>query len=273
MPFYKITLISLSLIIISLISISTIFSETKLRANKITEYKVNVIRQIEHKGQRKFTQGLEIYQGYLYESTGLTTGTALKKIDLKTGDIIMEKKLEEFFPHSIMYFGEGITIWNGKIIQLTWKRKKAYVYSLHFTKEEREFEYQTEGWGLTHNDDQLIMSDGSQYLYFRNPETFELVRKLKAGIRRMNELEYVDGIIYANIWKKNYIIMIDELTGNIVGKINAAKLLCCKLSHRNTNSVLNGIAYNPLSNTFYITGKNCPLIYEVTFEPVNSSSQ
>lgn len=240
---------------------------TPQTGNGLKEYKVKVLREIEHKGDRLFTQGFEIYNGYLYEGTGQYTETALRKIDLKTGDVIKQQNLEEYFPEGNMYFGEGITVWNDEIIQLSWQKKKVYVFSLDFEKKDEEFTNNYDGWGLTHNDEYLITSDGSENLYFMDPETFEEVRKLYVGIKNINELEYVNGIIYANVWMKTFIIMIDEKTGEIVGKIDARNLLCCQLSDVDSNAVLNGIAYNPDSKTFYITGKRCPLIYEVIFEP------
>lgn len=230
-----------------------------------TKYKVNVIREIDRDHERMFTQGFEIHKGIIYEGTGLFDETSLKKIDINTGEIIRQVKSEEINPNDI-YFGEGITIWDDKLIQLSWKKGKAYTFNLKLEKLDAEFLYDTEGWGLTHNDKHLIMSDGSKYLFFRKPNTFEIVRKMYVGVSDMNELEYVDGIIYANIWKKDIIIMIDEESGKVTGIIYADDLLCCRLSEKDPNAVLNGIAYNPASETFYLTGKECPKIYEVTFE-------
>ena len=240
-------------------------TETDDENGVITEYKVNILRQFPHKGDRKFTQGFEIYKDYLYEGTGRTNQTSLKKIDIKTGDIIKQQNLEKYFPDN-MYFGEGITFWNNEIIHLSWKREKAFVYTKDFEKTDKSYSYDTEGWGLTHNDEYLIMSDGSTYLYFRDPTSFEIVRKLDVGVSDINELEYVDGIIYANVWMKTFILMIDEESGDIVGKIDASNLLCSQLSNQDANAVLNGIAYDKNTQSFYLTGKECPVIYEAKFE-------
>jgi len=238
----------------------------KKAQESFAECKVKVIREIKHKGDRLFTQGFEIYKGFLYEGTGQEDKTALKKIDLKTGDIIKQKNIEEYFNAGNMFFGEGITVWNNTIIQLSWQHGKAHLYDLDFNLLNTEFNYDTEGWGLTRNSSQLIMSDGSEYLFFRNPETFEIERKMYVGVSDMNELEYVNGVIYSNVWMTNYIIMINENTGKVIGRIDASDLLCCKLQNQDHNAVLNGIAYNEETKTFFITGKNCPLIYEVIFE-------
>lgn len=224
---------------------------------------VKIIREIDHKGDRIFTQGFEIYKGYLYEGTGRYDETSLKKIDLDNGELIKQQNIEEYLSSRI--FGEGITIWKNEIIQLSWTSGKAFVYDLEFGKKDKVFRYNTQGWGLTHNSKHLIMSDGSTNLYFRDPETFKIVKTLNTGIRNLNELEYVDGVIFANIWMTNYIIAIDEDTGDVISKIDASSLLCCQLSHTDNDAVLNGIAYDKRSETFYVTGKNCPLIYEVKF--------
>ncbi len=233
-------------------------------SSPISQYTVHVIRRLPHNGDRTFTQGLEIHEGYLYESTGRTAETALKKIDIETGEILFQQNLEEYFSQE-MYFGEGITIWEEKIIHLSWQKKIAYFYTLDFKKTGREFHYDTEGWGLTHNDKFLIMSDGSRFIHFRDPETFEIKRTIDVGVENLNELEYVKGSIYANIWFEDFILVIDEISGTVTGKIDASELLCSQLN-KQTGAVLNGIAYDSRSDTFYITGKKCPDIYEVTFE-------
>lgn len=252
----NIYLIVFFFIIIFILNCSSLYSNIDI-------YEVQIIREIPHKGDRLFTQGFEYYNNYLYEGTGRKRQTALKKIDIHSGEIISQLNVEDYYPNDI-YFGEGITIWNNEIIQLTWKAKKAYVFSINFDKTDKSFTYNTQGWGLTHNNKYLIMSDGSKYLYYRDPTTFKIIDKKYIGIDELNELEYVNGIIYANVWKKKYILMIDDYSGRILGKIDAQNLICTQ--QNNDNDVLNGIAYNPVTNTFYLTGKNCPLIYEVKFK-------
>lgn len=233
--------------------------------DRINECTVEIIRKIKHQGNRLFTQGFEIYNGYLYEGTGQYDETALKKIDINTGELIKQQNIEDYLSSGEKVFGEGITIWKDRVIQLTWKSGKAFTYNLDFEKQEKVFRYNTQGWGLTHNKKYLIMSDGSNNLYFRNPDTFKIEKILNVGTRRLNELEYVDGIIFANVWMTNYIVAIDEETGDVISKIDASELICCQLSDTDSDAVLNGIAYNSKSETFYLTGKNCPLIYEVRF--------
>lgn len=238
--------------------------------DEIIQCEVKVIREIPHKGERTFTQGFEIYEGFIYEGTGQYDETALKKLDMRNGQILRQQFIEEYFPPEEMFFGEGITIWNDQIIQLSWKKGEAYTYDINFNKLENVFNYDTQGWGLTHNDTQLIMSDGSPYIYFRNPETFDIENEIYVGVSDINELEYVNGIIYANVWKEKYIIMIDEKTGSILARIDGSELLCANLENQDSNAVLNGIAYDKETDTYYITGKRCPLIYEVTFEVVDN---
>lgn len=240
----------------------------KAGGDEILDCVVKIIREMPHDGDRRFTQGFEIYNGYLYESTGQYDATALKKLDMRSGQIVRQQFIEEYFSEDEVFFGEGITIWNDQIIQLSWKKGEAYFYDMSFNKLDKEFNYQTEGWGLTHDDKNLIMSDGSPYIYFRNPETFEIIKRIHTGIVDLNELEYVDGIIFANVWKEKYIVMIDAETGDVLAQIDGSELLCANLAHKDSNAVLNGIAYDLVANTFYVTGKNCPLIYEVTFESV-----
>ncbi len=240
----------------------------KANGEEVLDCIVKIVREMSHKGDRRFTQGFEIYNGYLYESTGQYDGTALKKLDIRTGQIVRQQFIEEYFSEDEIFFGEGITMWDDQIIQLSWKKGEAYFYDLSFNKLDKEFSYQTEGWGLTHDDKYLIMSDGSPYIYFRNPETFEIVNRKHVGVVNLNELEYVDGKIFANVWKEKYILMIDAESGDVLAKIDGSALLCANLSNKDSNAVLNGIAYDLVAKTFYITGKNCPLIYEVTFESV-----
>lgn len=235
-----------------------------LKNLSIPEYDIKIIRQIEHKGDRTFSQGFEIYNNILFESTGTFDKSALKKINIDTGEILLQKNLEDYFPKKDV-FAEGLTIIDNKIIQLSWLNKKAFLYNLDFEKFEEEFRYKEEGWGLTNNGKYFIMSDGSNILYFRDINTFNIIKKLKIKIYDLNELEYVDGTIYANVFGENFIVMIDEKSGSITGKINTDKLSEIKLAEDDENKVLNGIAYNIETKTFFITGKEWPFIYEVIF--------
>ncbi|MBF0314241.1 MAG: glutaminyl-peptide cyclotransferase [Oligoflexia bacterium] len=245
----------------------------------VDRYTLQEVDRIPHQGAYRFTEGLEFYKGYLYEGTGRSFSTALKKIDPDSGEVLMERKVSYLPFH--LYFGEGITIYNDQLLQISYKSGKAYFYGLeHFGKvrvrhegdlfwHNKEFRYSGDGWGLTKNSQHFINSNGSSTLYFRNFKTFEIERTVTVTLDGKevpgeNELEYVDGIIYANLFPKSpLILMIDEKDGKVIGVIDASNLECSQMS--GINDVLNGIAYNPAESLFYLTGKNCPYIYKVRF--------
>lgn len=232
---------------------------------QIKRSKVLVLRHIPHEGDKTYTQGLEIHDGFLYESSGLDNLSALKKIDPENGKVLMQKDLP-------VYFAEGITIFNGHITVLSYRRGKTYAYSLEsFADKGIGFNYETEGWGLTNDNSHFIMSDGSDKLFFRDPHTFKLVKTLhvKYGnkpLKLLNELEYVDGKVYANVYGDTKIYKINAETGQVEQVIDASDLACSYLLMSDPEAVLNGIAYDQTTNTFYITGKYCPYIYEVKFD-------
>jgi glutamine cyclotransferase len=205
-----------------------------------------------------FTQGLVLLNGKLYESTGLYGQSSLREVDLRSGAVLRKIMLDT------QYFGEGMTIFQGKIIQLTWREQTAFVYDqLTFTKV-REFFYTGEGWGLTHDDRQLIMSNGTNEIRFLDPSTFTVLRSIRvfnqgSPLTNINELEYINGEIYANVWKTNWIVRIDPATGNIRGWINMTGLF----TPGNTSDVLNGIAYDKITGHLLVTGKRWPSIFEV----------
>ena len=211
-----------------------------------------------------FTQGLEFYKGELYEGTGENGESQLRKVDLKTGKVLQKVDLDK------KYFGEGITFFGDKIYQLTWESHVVFQYDLDF-KLLKTFPIPTEGWGLTHDDKDLIVSDGSSKLYFRDPNTLDTVRTINVSdnnglVNNLNELEYIKGFIYANIWQTDYIVKIDPATGKVVGKADFTDLLKHHgLTVYDLNDVLNGIAYDSVTGKTYITGKRWPAIFEVTF--------
>jgi glutamine cyclotransferase len=183
----------------------------------------------------------------------------LRKLEIQSGKVLNEIKLEA------EYFGEGITILNDKIYQLSWKENTAFVYNLDF-KLINKFSYQGEGWGLSNNGKLLIMSNGSQYIYFRDPKTFEITKKIEVKnndqpVKKINELEYHNGFIYANIWQTDYIIKIDARTGSVAGYLDLEGIL--KTDYKGEIDVLNGIAYDSESETFLVTGKLWPKIYRI----------
>jgi|GEM_PF-1550407 len=237
-------------------------SEKSVEVKKMT-YKV--VRQFQHPGDRLYTQGFEIDNGILYESSGLYGKSALKKIDIKTGKLLKQTEIKDFF-------AEGLTIINGYLTLLSYREYKAYTYNLsELSLKGISFNYETEGWGLANNGQQYIMSDGSDRIFFRNMMNFNTERVINVKLRGkpvyyLNELEYVEGKIYANVYGVGRIIVIDENTGIVEAEIELSSLSCSKISMSNPEAVLNGIAYDKTSRTFYITGKECPDIYEVIFE-------
>jgi glutamine cyclotransferase len=231
----------------------------------VKQLKLKVLREIPHEGDKLYTQGFEFFNGILYESTGLDNQSSLKKIDPQTGEVLLQKDL-------LSFFAEGITIYNGYITLISYRARKAFSYYPEDLSEKGiAFDYDTEGWGLSNNGTQYIMSDGSDKIYFRNPFSFKVERKINVKykgrpIYNINELEYLDGKIYANVYGAKNIVVINEKTGNVEAEIDAGNILCSNLSGANPEAVLNGIAYNPDTKTFFITGKECPKIYEVIFE-------
>jgi glutamine cyclotransferase len=210
-----------------------------------------------------FTEGLLIYKGNLYESTGLEGKSKLIQADLKTGKIIRSISLPE------KYFGEGITIINDTVYQLTYRTKVAFMYSLKDFKKIGEFPIAAEeGWGMTTDGKQIIASDGTSNLYFYEPGTFKLLKTqavTEAGSLsfNVNELEYIDGYIYANQWQQPYIYKIDPGNGQVVGKIDFSELVNRVKASYPFADVLNGIAYDAATKKIYITGKNWPELYEI----------
>ena len=210
---------------------------------------------------RAFTQGLVFADGVLYEGTGLRGQSSLRKVDLKTGNILRVRQLSAHF------FGEGITIYGNRVIQLTWRAKVGFVYDRQTFQLLETFNYPTEGWGITHDGRSLIMSDGTSTLYFLDPQTFQEVDRLAVHTRdgpvsRLNELEYVQGEIYANVWKTDRIARISPQTGEVVGWIDLEGLL--KPEDRNSRiDVLNGIAYDVENDRLFVTGKLWPKLFEI----------
>ncbi len=244
----------------SLLLVFSSLSCDSAEALAVKKYTVHIIRTIPHSTQ-SFTQGLIYHDGVFYESTGLYDRSSLQKIDAATGAV------QKFLPVPEV-FAEGLARWNDRLIQLTWKSKMAYIYALSDFSHIGTFRYGTEGWGLTADDRHLIMSDGTDVITFRNPDSFTIERLIRVtfegkSVSRLNELEYIDGLIYANVWYESVIVQIDPAQGEVLGVIDAAALLQM-LPPLSEDSVLNGIAYNNETQALYLTGKNWPMIFEVT---------
>ncbi|MEI9945243.1 MAG: glutaminyl-peptide cyclotransferase [Chitinophagaceae bacterium] len=212
-----------------------------------------------------FTEGILIYKGDLYESTGDYGKSRLLKTDLKTGKALQSLSLDP------KYFGEGIVIVNDTIYQLTYKENVGFMYSLKDFKKIKEFKFAAkEGWGMTTDGKQIIASDGTSALYFYEPSTFRLLRTQDitedgTPVSNVNELEYIDGYIYSNQWQYPYILKIDPANGNVVGKADLSKITETIKAKYPYADVLNGIAYDSATKKMYVTGKKWPELYEIQF--------
>jgi len=208
-----------------------------------------------------FTQGLVFVDGFLFESTGLRGRSSLRKVDLATGVILQFRNLPANF------FGEGVTVYHNKVIQLTWRANLGFVYDKDTFKLLETFHYPTEGWGITHDGEHLIMSDGTSTLYFLHPKTYKQmglikVHDLKGPVSNLNELEYVQGRILANVWQTDKIAQISPETGEVVGWIDLRGLLRPE-DRGDRVDVLNGIAYDHRNDRLFVTGKLWPILFEI----------
>ena len=251
---------------------ATIFYEGKSKKLNNTVYFLNhtppvvytyeVINEYPHDNEA-FTQGFVYHDGYFYESTGQNGKSTLRKTEITTGKVLQKIDLDR------QYFGEGMTIKDGKIYQLTWRKKVGFIYDLESFKLEKTFDYgqSKEGWGLTHNNNFLVKTDGTERMWFLNAETFEEVSYIetytnKRKAEKLNELEFVGGKIYANIWQQNSILIVEPSTGAIEG-IVSLKGLQSKAGQKGEDNVLNGIAYDAENDRLYVTGKNWNKVFEI----------
>ena len=225
-------------------------------------YNYEVINEYPH-DKEAFTQGLEYYNGFLYESTGQYGKSSLRKVELATGKVLKKVDIAK------EYFGEGMTIYNGKIYMLTWRSKKGFIYNLETLKKEGEFNYNKskEGWGLTHKENTLIKTDGTERIWFLNAKTLAEESYIEAytdkrKVDNLNEVEYIHGKIYANKWQKNSIVIINATSGAIEGIVNL-KGLQTKAGQKGDNYVLNGIAYDAENDRLFVTGKDWGKLFEI----------
>jgi glutaminyl-peptide cyclotransferase len=218
-----------------------------------------------------FTEGLEYKDGILYESTGQYGYSDIRKVDLKTGKVLLSAKMAP------QYFGEGLTILNGKLYQLTYREGKGFIYDPATLKLERTFSFDaSEGWGMTNNGAYLIFDDGSNVLHYIDPNTFKEVKQLTVTdehgpVNEINEPELIHGYIYANQWKTDYILKIDTTTGKVVGRADLGSLrqragIPPESGNPHGPDVLNGIAYDADNNRIFITGKNWPKLFEIKLD-------
>jgi len=206
-----------------------------------------------------FTEGLAFQDGFLYESTGLYGSSSLRRVELETGSVLQQVELPNDF------FGEGMTIVDDKIVQLTWREHTGFVYDKASFALLGNFSVSGEGWGIAYDDSYLIVSNGTSTLNFLDPETHHIVRQVQVrdgnkSVTMLNELEYVKGSIYANVWRQQEIAVINPQTGQVTAWIDLTGLQNPTVS--NPESVLNGIAYDPETDRLFVTGKNWPQLYE-----------
>jgi glutamine cyclotransferase len=214
-----------------------------------------------------FTQGLVLDQGTLYESTGLYGRSSLRQVDPADGRVLRKVDVPA------RYFAEGLALVGERLVQLTWQEHVALVYKRATFDRSGDLPYQGEGWGLCYDGQSLVMSDGSDHLTFRDPETFAVRRTVPVrlganAVNQLNELECAQGKIYANVWQTEEIVEVDPATGKVEAVIDASGLLAPQ--EKNGADVLNGIAYDPQAGTFLITGKLWPKLFEVRFVPPGS---
>jgi glutaminyl-peptide cyclotransferase len=233
------------------------------RMSSVPVYRYQVVRSYPHDRQA-FTQGLAYLNDVLYEGTGLNGQSSIRKVRLESGEVLQQRKLEQH------YFGEGIAVWGKTLIQLTWQSEIGFVYDLASFDPVKTFGYAGEGWGLTHDGTRLIMSDGSPALRFLDPVSFKETARLtvkegSAPVDDLNELEWVKGEIFANVWQSQRIARINPKTGQVTGWIDLSGLLSPREAAG--TDVMNGIAYDAKGDRLFVTGKLWPRIFEIRIVP------
>lgn len=247
---------------------STNVSAPALAVPAATYYTYEVVNSYPHDPEA-FTQGLVFLNGNFIESTGLNGQSTLREVELTTGKVLREDTVPQ------EYFAEGAAVLGSKVYQLTWQNHKGFVYDLATFKQEKEFAYDGEGWGLATDGHSLILSDGTSTIRFLDPQTFAVQRTIDvmlkgAPVKELNELEYIKGEIYANVWQTNIVVRIDPATGDVVGVIDFSGLLAPQ-DYQPDTDVLNGIAYDAATDRLFITGKRWPKIFEVRLHPASQT--
>jgi glutamine cyclotransferase len=263
----KSLIIAISLIVVIIVlssSILVIFNSINASAKSTaTHYTYTIVNTYPH-NTNAFTEGLVYSDDFLYESTGLNGASSLRRVDLTTGNVLQEYNLPA------QYFGEGIAIVNNTIIQLTWQSNIGFIYNKTTFAVLGNFTYSTQGWGLTFDGKQLIMSNGTDHLYFLNSTTFQQKGQIQVhdgnkAVVYINELEYINGEVYANIWQTNTIAIINPETGQVKAWIDLTGLPGANNS--NSDAVLNGIAFDQQNNRLFVTGKDWPNLYQIKLIP------
>ncbi|MBX2964625.1 MAG: glutaminyl-peptide cyclotransferase [Cyclobacteriaceae bacterium] len=249
------------------IGLAVAISSCSSKKESATETKNNIpyiIFKIFPHDTQAFTQGLVVANGKLIEGTGQHGTSWIAEVDIATGiqnkKVILDRE----------YFGEGVTVLNNKVYQLTWQNKKGFIYDFKTYEKLGEFSYNGEGWGITHDDVNLIMSDGTDKLYYLDTLSLKPVKTISVTengrpVKNLNELEYIEGHIYANLWQTNYIVRIDPATGNVLGRLDMTKVAEAVYPGNPNADVLNGIAYEPKSKMVLVTGKLWPAMVAIKF--------
>lgn len=256
--------------VVSINANSNAVNTTAKTNDKMPVYTYEIVKTYPHDAQA-FTQGLVFHNGFLYEGTGGRREdrfhSSLRKVEIESGKVLQK------FDLAGEYFGEGITILGEKIYQITWKERTAFVYDLKDFKLLKEFRYSGDGWGLANDGANLIMSDGTHVIRFVNPENFETLRTIPVfdekgkPLMELNELEYIKGEIWANVWQEDVIVRIDPNNGKLLGQIDLTKLSDEQMESSREADVLNGIAYDETADRLFITGKKWNKLFEIKVKP------
>jgi glutaminyl-peptide cyclotransferase len=242
------------------LAVGTVVVSSAAPVRKTPVYGYRIVHTYPH-DRSAFTQGLEYRGGFLYEGTGLNGHSGIRKVELETGKVLQQVPLEQ------QYFGEGIALLDQRIIELTWRSQRGFIYDRDTFRRTGSFDYPGEGWGLTHDARQVFMSDGSAQIRVWNPSTLQEIRRFDVHdggmpVESLNELEFVRGEIYANVWQTNRIARISPVDGRVSGWIDLTGLLTAAEIAEGAD-VLNGIAYDSLGDRLFVTGKLWPKLFEI----------
>ena len=245
-------------------SVSATGFVTRSSVQPVTVMGYEIVNEYPH-DPSAYTQGLYFENGFLYEGTGRYGRSSVRKVELETGRVVQQVDLPPWL------FGEGVAALGGLIYQLTWEAHVGFIYDRATFDRRGQFSYDSEGWGLTHDGQHLIMSDGSSFLSFRDPQSFAEVRRLRVfdrsgAIEELNELEFIDGRIWANVWHRDDILQMDPESGALVGRVDLTGLLGDDYP-LDPEGVLNGIAYDSEGDRIFVTGKLWPRIVEIRVVP------
>ncbi len=230
-------------------------------ADEVVVFDYRVVNVYPH-DTAAFTQGLFFRDGELYESTGHLGRSSIRRVSLETGEVLRRHDLAD------KYFGEGIVDWNDRLISVTWKSETGFVFSLDDFREQKTFSYSGEAWGLTRDESNIIMSDGTDRLRFLDPETLEEVKSVSVslrgrGVHSLNELELIEGELFSNVWQTDWVLRIDPDTGVVKGLVDFSGLLPDAVRRSGSVDVLNGIAYDAETKRIFVTGKYWPSLFEI----------